>query len=337
MPSEHEPRKWLVSMCYAMAIFIVAAAGGGTPILLRVKPGSSSKSILALGTMFGGGVFIAAGFVHLLGDAASALDTGDGFPFAMLYCAIGVLIPLIIDALASSLARPAAHHAGGAGASSLDTASIDASAQRKHRHSIRAPETELIASLKSMHSSSGGGEDDGQHSSDAVATNVHPSTALTASALKPATSRLAALASTFVLFLALTVHSFIAGLVLGVSGDTLGVFVAIVAHKSFAAWALGCSFANADASVLSSRGAWAWVLGFALVTPCGIVVGTALSSFTESSTIYALLALAAGFFLYVGLMEIVAKELKSEEGGVLPRLLMLVLGFGLMAMLAIWV
>ena len=51
---------------------------------------------------------------------------------------------------------------------------------------------------------------------------------------------------------------------------------------------------------------------------------------------------AAGFFLYVGLMEIVAKEMvdyQTKGSGVFAglKLVMLLLGFALMALLALWV
>jgi len=62
----------------------------------------------------------------------------------------------------------------------------------------------------------------------------------------------------------------------------------------------------------------------------------------DSTVESSLVALAAGFFLYVGLMEIIAKELvdyQTKGAGWFAslKLLMLLLGFSLMAMLAIWV
>ena len=148
---------------------------------------------------------------------------------------------------------------------------------------------------------------------------------------------------TLVLLLALTLHSFIAGLVLGIggSGET-GVFIAVIAHKSFEAWALGCAFARTDRAQLSMRAAWLWLLCFALTTPLGIFIGMAVSDFQSGQVQHTLVALAAGFFLYVGLMEIVGKELvgyQTKGSGLFAflKLLMLVLGFLLMAALGAWV
>ena len=148
---------------------------------------------------------------------------------------------------------------------------------------------------------------------------------------------------TVVLFLALTLHSFLAGLVLGIGGSMeAGVFIAVIAHKSFAAWALGCALARQDK--ISPCHKWLWLLGFSLTTPTGIAIGMGLSAaaWVDSTEQHALIALAAGFFLYVGLMEIAAKEIvdyHTKGSGIFAgmKLLMLVLGFVLMALLGLWV
>ena len=43
----------------------------------------------------------------------------------------------------------------------------------------------------------------------------------------------------------------------------------------------------------------------------------------------------AGTFLYVAFMEVIPKELQSPENG-LSKLAVLMLGFGLMSLLAVW-
>ena len=90
------------------------------------------------------------------------------------------------------------------------------------------------------------------------------------------------------------------------------------------------------------RAAWLWLLCFALTTPLGIFIGMAVSDFQSGQVQHTLVALAAGFFLYVGLMEIVGKELvgyQTKGSGLFAflKLLMLVLGFLLMAALGAWV
>ena len=116
----------------------------------------------------------------------------------------------------------------------------------------------------------------------------------------------------------------------------------MIAHKSFEAWALGCAFARTDRAQLSLRAAWLWLFFFSCTTPLGVAIGMAVSDFESGGVQHTLVALAAGFFLYVGLMEIVGKELvgyRTKGSGLFAclKLLMLVLGFALMALLGAWV
>jgi zinc transporter ZupT len=313
---------------YAAIIFAVGALFGCVPLWLRARKLDEGR-LLSLGTLFGGGVFVAAGFVHLLGDAASSLDTDGAYPVAMLWCSIGFLVPLCIDRLASSISS---HN------STKTAQALQAASAKNHASVHEQPATELVASRRASFSE--------RLSDDLVSSLVvhnAPDVRATFENMEaaieppPAGGRLVSIVGTVVLFLALTVHSFIAGLVLGVDGEATGVFVAIIAHKGFAAWALGCSFARTAA--VSIRAAWLWVLSFAAVTPLGIVVGASIASFAENGAIDTLKAIAAGFFLYVGIMETIAKVLDEEAGcaEVLLKLTVLLLGFGLMALLALWV
>ena len=87
-----------------------------------------------------------------------------------------------------------------------------------------------------------------------------------------------------------------------------------------------------------------FVWGRERTTPTGVFIGMALqsASWIDGVVQHSLVALAAGFFLYVGLMEIVSKELvgyqtKGSGAFALLKILSLVLGFTLMAVLGIWV
>ena len=64
-------------VAYAVVVFLFAAVGGGAPLRMQSRLQSKAMNQIAtLGSIFGGGVFIAAGFVHLLGDAAKRLVIG---------------------------------------------------------------------------------------------------------------------------------------------------------------------------------------------------------------------------------------------------------------------
>ena len=85
--------------------------------------------------------------------------------------------------------------------------------------------------------------------------------------------------------------------------------------------------------------------GFSCVTPVGGLIGLAIAKAEagdgtdddpqDTPATDALLAIAGGTFVYVGLVEIIGKELPGTDK---PHKLFLILfGWGFMAMLALWV
>jgi len=143
----------------------------------------------------------------------------------------------------------------------------------------------------------------------------------------------------YALLLALSVHSIIAGLALGAQEGTAAaffVFVAIIAHKSAAAFALGISLVKSDASRARLRRLLA---AFALSTPAGIVAGTVLGSVVRSSGARyfdaSVTALAAGTFIYIGAVDILHDEF-LRPGGRLAKWLAAALGAAFTAVLSRW-
>lgn len=141
------------------------------------------------------------------------------------------------------------------------------------------------------------------------------------------------------LFVILSVHSLIAGAALGLETDrtsSFAILVAILAHKGFAAFALGVSLVQAK---VARRRVIGTIFAFSLTTPIGILLGTLAATFlgAESADGVELLfdAVAAGTFLYVGLSEILV-EVFDEDVDAGKRFGMVLLGFLAMALLAIW-
>ncbi len=146
--------------------------------------------------------------------------------------------------------------------------------------------------------------------------------------------------SAYAVLTALSVHSLLAGLALGAEtglGDTLVIFVAILAHKSIAGFALGVSLAR---SSMSAPLAWSLLALFAAATPAGILLGMGLDGVLEGDArrVFeaSFLALAAGSFAYVATLDILRDEL-LEPGSRLLKWLLVVTGLALMGVLAIWV
>ena len=144
----------------------------------------------------------------------------------------------------------------------------------------------------------------------------------------------------YVLLLVLSVHSIIEGLTLGAQQSFIGslvVFIAIIAHKSLAGFALGVSFHRLG--LVRSR-AVPLIMFFAVMTPIGIIFGTIASdllSHYDAILFEAIFnSIAAGTFIYIATFDIIRDEFNSPLDR-WPKWLLAVVGFGIMALLAIWI
>jgi len=133
----------------------------------------------------------------------------------------------------------------------------------------------------------------------------------------------------YLLTIVLSIHSLIAGAAMGLEnalGALVALFIAVIAHKAFAAFALGVSFHDASFDPAKARRV---LLLFSLMTPIGIVLGGSLGNLLESAAALAAEAIfdgvAAGTFVYVA---------TGEHRW--PKFVWLSLGFGLMGVIALW-
>lgn len=79
----------------ALAILAVGVIGGIIPLLAARH--DTSRRFLSLGNSLAGGIFLGAGFIHLLPEAAEALEGVVDYPLAPLLAAVGVVALLLID------------------------------------------------------------------------------------------------------------------------------------------------------------------------------------------------------------------------------------------------
>ena len=80
------------------AIFIAGMTGG--LVSKWLSSSSKSKTIFSLGNVFAGGVFLGAGFIHMLPDAQSgfaAITKGADYPWFALVCCAGFLFILMLE------------------------------------------------------------------------------------------------------------------------------------------------------------------------------------------------------------------------------------------------
>ena len=79
----------------AVSILIVGIIGGAVPLLAARH--QAGHRFLSLGNALAGGIFLGAGFIHLLPEASETLGEVVDYPLAPLLAALGIGILLLID------------------------------------------------------------------------------------------------------------------------------------------------------------------------------------------------------------------------------------------------
>ncbi|MCG8597309.1 MAG: ZIP family metal transporter, partial [Kiloniellales bacterium] len=136
----------------------------------------------------------------------------------------------------------------------------------------------------------------------------------------------------------LSIHSFLAGAALGTTGMGAAaavIFIAIVAHKWAASFALAVSLAR---SPLTRPARFIAFLVFVLFLPLGVVSGVIATEWAAEYPLVAptFKALAAGTFIYLGTLHGLANGTLVARCCDLREFSAVVFGFTLMAVVAIW-
>jgi solute carrier family 39 (zinc transporter), member 1/2/3 len=143
----------------------------------------------------------------------------------------------------------------------------------------------------------------------------------------------------FVLLLVLSIHSIILGLALGAQKSTTGalaIFIAIMAHKAMAGFALGVNYRRGGASRQRAIPA---ILFFSSMTPIGILTGTGIDALVSpgGQLLFEAIfnSIGAGTFLYIATLDIIRTEFELP-GDNWQKWLLAAGGFGIMSLLAVW-
>ncbi len=138
--------------------------------------------------------------------------------------------------------------------------------------------------------------------------------------------------------LILSIHSLLEGAALGLTHDFITgmmIFIAIITHKGAASFALSI---NINRGQLSRTVALIAFCIFAVMTPLGIFGGSWIQSshatFGLASPIF--MALAAGTFLYIGSLHGLDRATLIRHCCNLKEFLVMLAGFAMMAVVAIW-
>ena len=144
----------------------------------------------------------------------------------------------------------------------------------------------------------------------------------------------------YLLLLVLSIHSVIVGIAEGAQSSAskaLIVFIAVVAHKTMAGFAIGISYRRSGSTLPRTAPV---AVFFASMTPIGILAGAVVEALISSRRCLWFEAIfdsvGAGTFLYVASVDIVRTEFELR-GDRWQKWLLAALGFSMMAVLASWI
>lgn len=339
----------IVKALVLTALFVMTFLLGVLPIILekifRKKADTDShksryKSILSFLSCFAAGVFLGTGVLDLLpsvrvdiGTTLNSLEIFTSFPVAEFVMMFGLFLILIIEQIVLSAKEKHAEEL-----SERTPLLPPDDVIRSYSHSITS-ETSVIGRISDEPFTSsfpGAGtrrhcdsceervsvgrsnsviEDQENHhhgEDDILPEHEHSSL------------------RSILLLTALSLHSVFEGLAVGLqqkADDVIGIFVALLIHKSILSFCLGM---NLIQSKLSHGGMIRSIVFFSLTAPVGIGLGIAIIDLwdTKSSLLVQgiLTGIACGTFLYVTFFEVLPSEFNTHEHRLL-KVLFLLLGF----------
>jgi zinc transporter 1/2/3 len=363
-------------LCVSIVTITLSSVLGVLAPLQLQQRGLWSETVIDVLIYFTGGVFLGAGMVHMLPEAVQEVS-GLGLPQLcdpfVMFC-LGYLVIFAVEQTQSG--RPFSHHVKER--SQLDvppamayldglkelrqtlltpeqSQELDALEQFAHAHtsSSTAPRHVPPSAMEHAHAHSSAGLQQvrlllgrpyrsdvgsdiacasGCHDHDHVPSGVRLTSAVEGHG-----------ATTMPLLLAVlfSVHSFIAGLALGVQSkfgsSALAILIAILGHKFVEALALASCFVKEGLGPTTALPALAV---YCTMTPAGVLVGAFLVGADLGPTATAIEALVSGFgagsFVYLGGHQLVLSRPESVVSKQ-QRALLALAGFSSMALLSLYI
>jgi zinc transporter 1/2/3 len=343
----------------ALCIWALAVAGGALPFVGGQRISKRVNSVL---NMLAAGIFLAGSCLHLLpdaqGDAAlqqwTCVPTKDGgcFRWANFFYGSGFVLVMLVEVFAHELHRSLQPDDEDEHTHLLPTASLalDSAASSDpdvtvgsigHSSCVESPDAAKNGRVYALNVDSEQRrlEDGLPLEDERSAYGSVEKTPVVHSPSRHQHQHFHGMVKTnpvlaLVVLLALSFHSIMEGMGIGAADrEAWDILLAVLAHKSLAAFALALEFLHHEAS---PRQMAASIGAFSLMTPLGILLGSLLVDSTQQTPASGICsALAGGTFLYVAIMEIIPQELQDPHY-LVPKCSALVAGYCAMGVLSIW-
>ncbi|CAN8294303.1 unnamed protein product [Cochlearia groenlandica] len=350
---------FLLKFVAIASILIAGAAGVAIPLIGKNRRFlKTDGNLFVAAKAFAAGVILATGFVHMLAGGTEALTNPclpdypwSKFPFPGFFAMVAALVTLLVDFMGTQ------YYERKQVAAASEAAVVEPGCEETSVAVERVNETNKVfgeedgggihivgirahaAHHRHSHSNGHGTCDGHAHGHSHGHGHAHGDQDVENGARHVVVSQ--------ILELGIVSHSIIIGLSLGVSQSPCTIRPLIAAlsfHQFFEGFALGGCVSQAQ---FRNKSAIIMACFFALTTPIGIGIGTAIASSFDSHSPGALVtegildSLSAGILVYMALVDLIAADFLSKRMSCNVRLqvvsyLMLFLGSGLMSALAIW-
>ncbi|KAJ5074507.1 zinc transporter zip1 [Anaeramoeba ignava] len=321
-----------VSLLKIISLFIILGLGLIGGFLPYFIPQTSELKINAAES-FAAGVFLGVALIQMLHESEKQLmSEGIKFPFGLVACGVGFFLTLVLENVVAPI--------------------LSKKSQRKiktHWFEISKPPDvfdfyTFFTPENSMENSNDESTKTSNKTSEEISENSAPQSSESEEYLnesKPMdaapmvnrdvmTSKVLAV----VISVSLCFHAVLEGLAIGVAvgfRQVLGISIAIMVHKVVEGFSLGISLVRAFRA--NRIKVTIYVLIFAFSDPIGIMLGMLISRLNTLLVCSLIMAFAAGTFLFAA-----TYDFKNVLEGRKPisKILLAVLGFGLVTIVAVW-
>ncbi|WKX90016.1 hypothetical protein Q1695_009114 [Nippostrongylus brasiliensis] len=323
----------VLQVALAVVMFLTTAIAGFIPLkLLRFldkKHGDNKKHSkwLSLLSCFSGGVFMGTCFLDIIPhinenyeDFKVLSGTNFEFPLPQFFTCIGFFLVYLIEEICIKVFAMKHDHSHGGGQVEKATPAV-------HKDSLNLRNTQALLGMKE------------EPERASVLQNHRFSLVMEETAnYAVAESSEGSLLKSLTFAVAMSFHSILEGFALGVQNTTARIvtlFISLILHKGVEAFSVGLQISKGNSNKL--KAVVATIIVYALMTPLGSGLGTLLqlsniSRLHKDGAVLILESLAAGTFIYVTFLEVLAQE-KDNEHNSLKQLLAIFIGFAVIAAL----
>uniref|UniRef100_A0A8C5WEN7 Solute carrier family 39 member 2 n=1 Tax=Leptobrachium leishanense TaxID=445787 RepID=A0A8C5WEN7_9ANUR len=298
--------------CLVALLFITLICGFAPAFaswFLKSTVKESYKLVICLISSFAAGIFLGACLIHVvadsLSDIASELSYID-YPMGELILSLGFFLVLLIERFVLHCCHKQ-HIPNNDVVALPEIPSIQSTPRTDYQENQEFPSRIDVTEME-LHN------------------HIHPNVYSHASF------------RSLILFCSLSIHSVFEGLAIGLQSSyssALEIAIAVLIHKGIIVFSLSLKLLQ---SIAKRTWIIIYILAFSLMSPIGIIIGiiVTLEKSTTVTMVQAILSgIASGTFVYVTFLEILPQELNTSEKPLL-KVLFIVIGFAVMAIIAIW-